>query len=359
MSAMTALKIILVVLISIIIAGTLISHHKKEHWWVRAFDFPRLQILGLGLLFLVAWYFVWEGTTLDYVFGALLILAMADQLWKILPYTPFYPRQVITCKDVRGFECFKLLVANVYMDNRQAEKALKLIKEADPDIIIGLETDEWWVSQFQQINEHYPFRVEVPKDNTYGMILYSRFELENPKVEYLLVDDVPSIHTKVILPDLDYFYLYAVHPKPPMPGHSKTSVKRDAELIMVGRKTRDVEHPVVVAGDLNDVAWSYTTNLFQKFSELLDPRIGRGMFNTFHAGYKLFRWPLDHVFHSDHFQVLNIKTLPYFGSDHFPILIELCMKRSERHRQEEPEADEEEEEEAKEKVVQAKLEEDD
>ena len=49
------------------------------------------------------------------------------------------------------------------------------------------------------------------------------------------------------------------------------------------------------------------------------------MFNTFHAEYPLLRWPLDHLFHSDHFTLHDIKRLAFIGSDHFPLLTSLAF----------------------------------
>jgi hypothetical protein len=76
-------------------------------------------------------------------------------------------------------------------------------------------------------------------------------------------------------------------------------------------------------GDLNDVAWSRTTRLFQRISGLLDPRVGRMYVNTFHADYPLLRWSLDHIFHSTDFALVEMKRLPHVGSDHFPVYVAL------------------------------------
>jgi endonuclease/exonuclease/phosphatase (EEP) superfamily protein YafD len=88
---------------------------------------------------------------------------------------------------------------------------------------------------------------------------------------------------------------------------------------------KEYDGPCLVIGDMNDVAWSYTTDLFLKLSGLLDPRRGRGVFSTFNANYPLLRWPLDHFFISSHFRLVNMKVEKHVGSDHFPISISLAI----------------------------------
>jgi endonuclease/exonuclease/phosphatase (EEP) superfamily protein YafD len=106
-------------------------------------------------------------------------------------------------------------------------------------------------------------------------------------------------------------------------------------------------------GDLNDVAWSRTNYLFQDISGLLDPRVGRGFYHTFHAEHPLFRVPLDHFFHSNHFRLVDFRRLGYFGSDHFPVYLKLSYEADAEADQHELTADPSQKEEAREKIVKA------
>ena len=82
----------------------------------------------------------------------------------------------------------------------------------------------------------------------------------------------------------------------------------------------------IVAGDLNDVAWSRTTRLLQELSGLLDPRIERGPHSTFNANWPFLRWPLDHVVFEKSFQLRELKVVENIGSDHFPLFVALCHR---------------------------------
>jgi endonuclease/exonuclease/phosphatase (EEP) superfamily protein YafD len=147
--------------------------------------------------------------------------------------------------------------------------------------------------------------------------------------------------------------MHCVHPRPPAPSEASSSVERDAELLIVAKTVAATGTPAIVIGDLNDVAWSATTRLFQKVSGLLDPRVGRGMFSTFHAKHFWLRWPLDHIFVSPEFTVVSLARLGYFGSDHFPIHANLCYTPRAAAVQEAPHADQGDEEIARDKIAKA------
>jgi endonuclease/exonuclease/phosphatase (EEP) superfamily protein YafD len=191
--------------------------------------------------------------------------------------------------------------------------------------VLTLESDLWWERQLEPLEKEFPYTVKVPLDNLYGMHLYSRLSLEDVRVHYIIKEDIPSIHAQLKTPEGQKISIHCLHPEPPSPTESKTSTERDAELLVVAKNVKNIQGPVMVFGDLNDVAWSRTTRLFQKISGLLDPRIGRGFYNTFHAKYPLLRWPLDHIFFSEHFLLDTLKVLPKMGSDHFPVLIRVCL----------------------------------
>ncbi|MCA1761159.1 MAG: endonuclease/exonuclease/phosphatase family protein, partial [Bacteroidales bacterium] len=114
---------------------------------------------------------------------------------------------------------------------------------------------------------------------------------------------------------------YGVHPEPPTPGSD--TYERDTELLIIGKKIRESKNPTIVAGDLNDVGWSVTSKLFRKYSRLVDPREGRGLFNTYNVNVPLLRYPLDHIFYSSDFGLLTLEKLKDIGSDHFPLMIGL------------------------------------
>ena len=297
-----------------------------DNWWVRGVEFPRIQIMFLGLAAWLGMVIFWSDWQLgQWLLFIVLSSALAFQLRMVLPYTILWKKEVLTAKEMPDGHAhqLKIMVSNVLTPNDETQKLVELVKDKRPDILITLETDKKWEKALNQIEANYPYTVKVPLDNLYGMHLYSKLELIDPEVKYLMIDDIPSIHTQLRLQGGQVIWLYCLHPMPPSPTEADKSTTRDAELLMVGKHIKENKQTAILAGDLNDVAWSKTTRRFQRISGLLDPRIGRHFINTFHVKYPFLRWALDHIFHSACFTLVDIKRMPSIGSDHFPVMTTL------------------------------------
>ncbi len=317
---------VFLVLTGILMVATLLPLSSKSHWIVRGFDFPRMQLFIFAILLLASQlYFLSLSEWLTWILTGATFFCTVWQFWWIYPYTPLCKKEVLQSKNHSTENQISIITSNVLTSNRNAAALVALVHTYAPDILVTLESDQWWEDQLKELEDEMPYTVKCPLDNLYGMHVYSRLPLQGEEVAFLVEEDVPSIHASVKLRTNDQVRVHFLHPAPPSPTENETSTERDVELIIVAKSVKDSTQPLIVTGDLNDVAWSSTTRLFRKISGLLDPRVGRGMFNTFHVNYPLFRWPLDHLFHSHHFTLKEIRRLPSIGSDHFPLYTSLVF----------------------------------
>ncbi|WP_032096659.1 MULTISPECIES: endonuclease/exonuclease/phosphatase family protein [unclassified Alteromonas] len=300
----------------------------SSHWLVRVWEFPRLQLAVLIAVTLIT-LLCYNGLSLPpwllvTLVSGLSISLLYQAIW-ILPYTPFYRKEVNKDVNPQKERIISILSSNVYMPNSNYHKLIEHIHTKKPDFVVTLESNEKWERALKPIEKDYPFTQFCSLENLYGMHLYSKYEFVEHTLRFLVEDDVPSVKITIMI-DGERVTLQFLHPKPPSPTENEYARPRDIELNIVGQEVAQTSGPIIVAGDLNDVAWSPTTRKFKKISGLLDPREGRGFYNTFHAHYPLIKWPLDHVFHSSHFALVDLERLSDIGSDHYPLYTELVLK---------------------------------
>ncbi len=344
-----------------LICATLLPLLRSDAWWIRIFDFPRIQFAVLIVLTLAGYVALrfWRGIRpWEYGLAVLATVALLWQLIAIAPYTVLYPKEMAKSTATDNANRISLLIYNVLADNREVPALLDLIRDTDPDVILLSEPNQWWLEQLAALEQDYPHTILQPQENTYGMLLYSRLELTEPEIRFLIEPDVPSLRSLVRLRSGKLVTLYGVHPRPPglardeddnteqeeesdeQEGEREDSDKRDAELMLHAKEIKKLgQVPVIVAGDFNDVAWSYTTHLFQRVGGMLDPRVGRGLYNTFDTRNRVLRYPLDHAFASEHFLLVELRRLPNIGSDHFPFLVVLDYDPDAALTNEEPQPD--------------------
>lgn len=309
-------------LCAIVLIATALPLINSAEWWIRIFDFPRIQIAALTVItILLASVYLKFRWIYKLPLLIILTIALIYQVQFVLVYTPLHKTQAKDSNKQSEEDSFTLLVSNVLMENEDKESLLSLVEKVNPDILLITEPDQAWATALSKLDDDFIYSIKYPLENTYGIIMLSKLPLSESAVNFLVRDDIPSIYTKVTLPSGIKIDFYGVHPEPPKPGTD--TYERDTELLIIGKKIKETNNPSLVAGDLNDVAWSGTSKLFRKYSELVDPREGRGFYNSYSAFVPLLRYPLDHIFYSKEFGLVNLEKLESIGSDHFPLVIGL------------------------------------
>jgi len=315
---------------------TLLPLVRHGSWLIRLWDFPRLQVLQLGAIGLVAamlaWWLgprSWSWAVVAGVFVGVMLIQGAQ----IVRYTPVWPVSVEPAES----RVVRLAVMNLDKHNERHAEVAALIGELGPDLLLLIEIDRSWADGLSETAELFEHRIEDVESDGLGIALWSRLELRDIEKQELVSEKRTSIHGRAVLPDGREVELVGLHPTPP--GYSPPDDEerydsriRDAELVTVAERIAEEREAGraetwIVAGDMNDVAWSHTTRLFRRLSGLVDPRIGRGMFNTYHARLPWLRFPVDHVFVTDDLGIVDMRRVTIPGSDHFGVVADFGWSR--------------------------------
>jgi len=316
------MRVLTIVFVIICTLTTWLPLIKTHQWWIRIFDFPRLQITVFAILVLgMVFIYMHDDPLYFYTMLAIMLANIIYQSLFMIKYTPMYP--IRSEKAVMSIvkNTFSIMMSNVKMDNEKYTEYLELVDKSNPDVILLNEVNEKWVRAISRLDHTFPYHIKHPQEDTYGMMLYSKYKLHDVELNFLVEKNIPSIYARLELPSGNLVSLHCLHPEPPKVGSD--TYERDTEILLIGKRIIEENRPCVVIGDLNDVAWSYTSDLFQKRCNLMDPREGRGFYNTYNVFVPLLRFPLDHFFYTQDFRYIRLQKLEPFGSDHYPIMLKL------------------------------------
>jgi endonuclease/exonuclease/phosphatase (EEP) superfamily protein YafD len=239
----------------------------------------------------------------------------------------FLPRSVAVPDDAPRL---KLLSFNIHKDNQQIDQMLRIIRDADADIVAIQELSPWLSDAAdQQLAETYPYRALHPQTDFSGQGVLSKFPLDN--------DEFWQINLGHQHVDVDWngqsISLFNVHPVHPLRGLHFDGQSRAAEIDEVLRRTETVDTPLLLVGDFN------MTNLSDDYARVnaryedAYRQIGWGMgfgFPNFAVAFHVKYMPpiarIDYIFHDSHFQPVEMRVgTDSGGSDHFPIYATLAL----------------------------------
>ena len=313
-----------------VLAATVLPAWGATFWWVRMLDFPRLQVLGLALVVMAAaLVFWWRRWCQAWTAAGILAGFGACAVWNAVLLWPYLAPQVAAWlpHELPAGSCgpgsrLRVLSVNVQRSNKQSSALVDLVRKADPDVAWFQEVDAWWGQELSRLSASMPHGISDIQTNYYGIQLYSKLPLGDLAVQHLTQSRNPSVFTSATLPSGELVRLYAMHPRPPQVGQG--TAERDGQLMAAALAARDDTVPHVLLGDLNAVPWAEVIQRTKRIGSLRDPRVGRGFYITWNAHDVVTRWPLDHILPGPGFTLVDLRVLPGFGSDHYPLLAELC-----------------------------------
>ena len=215
----------------------------------------------------------------------------------------------------------RVLLVNVLLANREHDRVLDLVRNADADVLVFQEVNERWKSALAPITAAYPYVAGKTREDPFGTMVYSRLPILDRgtlphgaagRSSLRLVIDVQGTPVSIV----------CTHPKPPLRPGSFTL--RNQQLDHVTQLVETMPRPLILVGDLNTTMWSPWFRRLCDRAGLASVRMGEGVLGSWPAGLPGFmRIPIDHILVSPDITVDRCRLGDAVGSDHLPLIVDL------------------------------------
>lgn len=213
----------------------------------------------------------------------------------------------------------RVLHMNVWQSNNAYAAVTERALESGADVISVQEVAPCWAEALEQgLSEHYPYMHIEPRDNCYGMALFSRIPFREVRTITLhgtpMIEALCNVHERPVR-------LLAVHATSPISyAHFQ---RRNRQLLDLGHHLAQDDTATVLIGDLNTVPWD---RAFQRLCisaalRSTTPPVQR----TWPSIGPLALIPLDHVLISPGIVPVWLRTVHVPGSDHKGLLAALNL----------------------------------
>lgn len=281
-------------------------------WFAELFTHFRLYyLLAQGLLIIV---FL---NTRRYAWLVLTLMLAAPNAWHVGPYLVPLVTSAGQAAPVR--EGPQVLILNLSFQNSEFGKVIDYVEARRPDVVVLSEYTREWQAALGPALADWRYRAERPRATPFGMAVYSRKPLR--RIEWLDLGVPDTENLRVELDDLG-LELYALHLVPPRSQQGAAS--RNRQLEALSRLLGDSSPPRLVTGDLNVTPFSPYFHRLLEATDLRDARKAQGLQVTWPV-LPLPVWiPIDHALADPSTGVVDVRTGPDIGSDHFPLEITLA-----------------------------------
>ncbi|MBN2310296.1 MAG: endonuclease/exonuclease/phosphatase family protein [Candidatus Hydrogenedentes bacterium] len=217
---------------------------------------------------------------------------------------------------------FRAVLLNVNTEHGDAERVAAFLQSVDPDVIVLEEVSEGWLADLGPALEAWPYSCREPREDNFGIALYSRLPFTKAEVVYVCEPDVPTVVADIDAGDAG-FTVIATHPVPP--ANAAYARWRNDQLGALPALVESAASPVLLLGDLNVTPWSHHFRRLLKRSGLRDSARGHGVQATWPSHLVPLRIPIDHGLHADAIGIVDRTVGAPVGSDHLPLIVDFAV----------------------------------
>ncbi|MBT8102504.1 MAG: endonuclease/exonuclease/phosphatase family protein [Gammaproteobacteria bacterium] len=289
------------------------------HRYLELFSHFRLQYFAASVLLTIVFISLrWRS------YALLGIACVALNAWFVIPW--YLPASLLPGEPQKNADDYgdpiTILHANVHRTNADSTRFVALVNEQQPDVLVIQEATADWLASLGPIRPSYPYKVEEPRDDSFGIALFSKFPLDRTAV--LASDPLgfPDIVARALIGG-KHLTIISTHPMPPIGSFNYGS--RNVQLDSVAKLAARTPGPLVVIGDLNITMWADHYRKLEATSGLKNARKGFGIAPTWPLFFIPAIIPIDHCLISDDLYVRDLTTGSRIGSDHLPLICKISL----------------------------------
>lgn len=241
-----------------------------------------------------------------------LMLACGDWCWAM----PYVARQAVPQVEAT----FRVGQLNVHTANRRSDLVLAEVLKWNADLVVFTEVDSWWIGEFKQLNARYPHSMVEPRDDNFGIAVYSKHQLGDGR-KVRLGRGVPAIASSVEIAGRRIQILGA-HFVPPM--SARATAERNRELEEFEELLLPPGNSAIVLGDFNLTAFSPYFRDFLHRTGLQDSSRYQGWQPSWPTDFLVPLLIIDHCLYSSDLVLVHRYRGQPVGSDHLPIFADFA-----------------------------------
>jgi endonuclease/exonuclease/phosphatase (EEP) superfamily protein YafD len=292
----------------------LLTHFQVNYFWLTVF---------LVLTSIISWHYLKVKSQIG-----LFILLFALAVNGLDLVTWYLPNARL---DADKTNILKVMSFNIKIENTHLDRIVNSIKSTDPDLALLVEIDAEITKNIGvKIIDRFPYSFRSPGGD---LAVLSKLPLEDSSGEKLLGSKDTHLITHIKYRNKQ-IQIIGVHPFVPI--KSATFNRRNLQIDALANYLQLKQSPTILMGDFNLSPWSPYYRQFIDKTSLHNTRYGFGILPSWirpstyvklpHLLLPLLNIPIDHIFVSKDFKVVNTYVGDNGNSDHAPIISELTMR---------------------------------